>query len=112
MAQRSKRSSQRKLSGYRSTKRPNGVVGPARWLVLRICGDKLNPEDLTALLGPPTRSYAKGAPVKSGVENPMLGVTGVWELSTQAHGVGDCPVAHASYLWGRLEPHEIQLDRL
>jgi Domain of unknown function (DUF4279) len=83
-----------------------------RFVVLRFYGDDLNPDELTAILGPPTRAYAKGAPVAPNLKPPFLGRTGLWSLSTLTLDLGPDIKVHLAYLWGRVEPHLDELEKL
>jgi hypothetical protein len=88
-------------------------VKPAtRFVVLRFYGDDLVPDELTAVLGPATRAYAKGQPVGPNLKRPFLGRTGLWSLSTLALDLGPNIEVHLAYIWGRVEPHLDELERL
>jgi hypothetical protein len=82
-----------------------------RFVVLRFHGDELDPAELTAILGTPTRAYAKGEPVGMSLKRPFLGRTGMWSLSTRTLDLGPDIGTHLAYIWGRVEPHLDALEK-
>jgi hypothetical protein len=79
----------------------------------RVAGDKLDPDELTKLLGiHPTLAYAKGQRYSTGPHSPDLkGRTGVWFVSTD-HQVQSSRLAdHIRWLLDEVEPHKTQLKR-
>jgi hypothetical protein len=71
-------------------------------LCLRVCGDGLDPEEVTRLLGrPPTRSQRKGQPVLSDSGEPKrIARTGSWLLDQPVDGDASIDEAIESFLGG------------
>src|SRR6478672_8995138 len=70
----------------------------AAFVTFRVAGDKLDPAQVTALLGlPPTHAYAKGAHYQRG-GRAQVARTGVWYFSTDGVVDSSSLEDHAIYL--------------